>query len=168
MFTRFLQAVDCGIIAAATVGALMSILLAIVGVWTFPAPMPGWCETVTKALLIAFLPVGMLFVIRHNQLTPEHHDNDLRFERLGECPIWMRATVLSLMVLGISLFLQAGLYELLGYIPHSHGGHVSATVPGGFGMAFCATMIGQLYSACALAKKTGDMRVRVGGAFGKD
>jgi hypothetical protein len=142
---------DFAIYGASSIGLLLSTVLSIFGIFAFPQPLSGWPASLAIKLIFLLVPIGVVFVLRCNNLNYDRTQREIAKTMYTGCPSWMRTTAYLLMALGLILFFLPGLWEVLGYIPHSSGNSMPSTTPGGFGLLAFSTFIAQLYSVKALA-----------------
>jgi hypothetical protein len=148
------RSVDFSIYGISAVGLAVSVVLVGFGLLTFPAPLSGWANSLSKVTLLSIVPTGALFVLRYNRLNYDRTQREIANSMYSGCPRWMRATAYSLMALGVILFFLPAVFEFGGYIPHSDGSSLPSTTPGGFGLIAYTAFIAQLYSATSIARKT--------------
>jgi hypothetical protein len=151
---QFGRLIDFSIYGISTVGLAVSVVLAGFGLVTFPVPLSGWVDSLSKGMLLSLAPTGALFVFRYNRLNYDRTQREIANTIYSGCPQWMRTTAYSLMILGVSLFFLPAVFEIGGYIPHSNGSSLPSTTPGGFGLIAYTAFIAQLYSATSIAGKT--------------
>jgi uncharacterized membrane protein YidH (DUF202 family) len=148
--------IDFGIYGISAVGLAVSVALVGFGLLTFPVPLSGWVNSLSKVMLLSLVPTGALFVLRYNRLNYDRTQREIANSMYSGCPQWMRTTAYSLMILGVSLLFLPAVFEIAGYIPHSDGSSLPSTTPGGFGLIAYTAFIAQLYSATSIARKTRD------------
>ena len=151
--------IDLAIYSASAIGFLSSLVLCIFGILAFPQPLSGWAASLSLKLMFLLIPIVFAFVLRYNNLNYDRTQREITKTMYSGCPIWMRTTAYCLMALGLILFFLPGLWEVLGYIPHSGGNSIPSTTPGGFGLLVFTSFIAQLYSARAIAKTSEDRRI---------
>ncbi len=140
---------DIVMYVSSVLGLVASLCLAVLGIFSFPAPLSGFAALLGKVTMFALLPVGILYVYRLQKANYERTQREADMLGLSGCPHWMRHPANILMVLGVILFFLPGVLEFLGYIPKSDGTTLPSTTPGGFGMLAYTGMFVQLYSANA-------------------
>jgi len=143
--------IDLAIYSVSGIGFLVSVLLCVCGMMSFPEPLSGWAASLSKALMFSLIPIGGMFVLRLHYLNYDRTPREVAKTMYSGCPLSVRTTAYLLMASGLILFFLPGLWELLGYIPHSDGHSFPSTTPGGFGLLAFTAFIAQLYSARAMA-----------------
>jgi hypothetical protein len=126
--------IDFGTYGISAIGLAVSVVLGTFGLLTFPVPLSGWANSLSKVMLFSLAPTGTLFVLRYSRLTYDRTQREMAKSMYSGCPQWMRTTAYSLMILGVSLFFLPAVFEIAGYIPHSDGSSFPSTTPGGFGL----------------------------------
>jgi uncharacterized protein YjeT (DUF2065 family) len=146
--------VDLSIYGISAVGLAVSVVLVFDGLLTFPVPLSGWANSLSKVTLLSLVSTGALFVLRYNRLNLDRTQREIASSMYSGCPRWMRAAAYSLMTLGVLLFFLPAVFEFGGYIPHNDGSSLPSTTPRGFGLIAYTAFIAQLYSATSIARRT--------------
>jgi hypothetical protein len=83
---RIGRLIDFGIYGISAVGLAVSVVLLGFGLLTFPAPLSGWANTLSKVMLLSLVPTGALFVLRYNRLNYDRTQREIENSMYSGCP----------------------------------------------------------------------------------
>jgi hypothetical protein len=141
-----LEFVDIGFYTLCIVGLGASLALSVWGLLIIPNPLPDLPSILGKLIIVAILPIGILFVIRYQQLTRNVKPRLVGKMLYQGCPGWMKSMCYFCMLVGVIFFFLPMVLELVGAIPRNNGEFLPGTFPGGAGLLAYSALPAQLYS----------------------